>query len=174
MTELHLLLTVRALHILASMIWAGGAILIAAFIMPSIKAAGPAGAPVMRELTVVRRLPEVLAATAIVAIISGGYLYWIASDGFRPAWLSSSIGATYTCGAVASLLAAVIGLGINIPTANRMGALAVTLRAAGTPPTPEQSAVLGTLASRVTQGTRAVAILLAISAIAMAVARYLH
>ncbi len=41
MAELHLLLTVRALHILASMIWAGGAILIAAFIMPSIKAAGP-------------------------------------------------------------------------------------------------------------------------------------
>ena len=41
MSELDLLLLARFLHIVAGTIWAGGAILIAAFLMPAIKAAGP-------------------------------------------------------------------------------------------------------------------------------------
>ena len=174
LSEFDLLLLARLLHIVASTIWAGAAILIAGFLLPAIRAAGPGGASVMRELTLVRKLPEILATIGIVAILSGGYLYWIASGGLRSAWLHSWTGSIYTLGAVASLIAAFIGIGINIPTANRIGALAATLHSSGAQPTAEQSKILSGLALRVARGTRAVAVLLAIAAATMAVARYLR
>jgi hypothetical protein len=58
------------LHIVATTLWAGTAILIAGFLMPAIRAAGPGGSAVMRQLTVVRKLPEILATVGIVAILS--------------------------------------------------------------------------------------------------------
>jgi hypothetical protein len=63
--------------------------------MPAVQAAGPAGAAVMRQLTVVRKVPLVLAIVA---------------------------------GAAAAMVAIVIGAGINIPAANRMGAIAATMQ----------------------------------------------
>ena len=173
MSQLDVLLLARFLHILAGTIWAGGAILIAVFLMPAIKAAGPAGAPVMRELTVVRKLPQILAMTAVVAIVSGAYL-WTVSGGLRAAWLTTWSGLVYTVGALAALIAATIGMGINIPAANRMGALAATLHASGNQPAAEQAKILSKLALRIARGTRAVAVLLAIATTAMAIARYLH
>ncbi|HTV95864.1 MAG TPA: DUF2269 family protein [Steroidobacteraceae bacterium] len=173
MSELDLLLIARVLHVVASTLWGGGAILIAAYLLPAIRAAGPAGSAVMRQLTVVRKLPEALAAIGIVAIVSGGYLYWVDSRGLQASWLASGCGLAYAAGGLASLAAAAIGLGINIPTANRMGSLAQALHASGAPPTPEQSQILGRFAVRIARGTRAVAVLLALAVTAMAVARYL-
>jgi len=122
MTQLNSLLLARAVHVIASTLWAGGAVLIAAFLMPAIRAAGPAGAVVMKQLTVVRKLPAILAISGIVAIVSGGYLYWTDSSGLQSAWMRSGAGSAHTLGAIAASLAAAVGLAINIPAANRMGA----------------------------------------------------
>jgi uncharacterized membrane protein len=70
MSKFDLLLLARLLHIVATTLWAGAAILIAGFLMPAIRAAGPGGSAVMRQLTVVRKLPEILATVGIVAILS--------------------------------------------------------------------------------------------------------
>lgn len=173
MSKFDLLLLARLLHIVATTLWAGAAILIAGFLMPAIRAAGPGGGAVMRQLTVVRKLPEILATVGIVAILSGCYLYWVASGGLQSAWVHSRAGSIYSLGAVASLIAAFIGIGINIPAANRMGAIVASQHASGAPPTAEQSKILSGLALRVARGTRAVALLLGLAAATMAVARYL-
>jgi hypothetical protein len=71
------------------------------------------------------------------------------------------------------MVAIVIGAGINIPAANRMGAIVETIKTAGGQPTTAQSEMLKVLALRVVRGTRAVAVLLAAATAAMAAARYL-
>jgi len=173
MSDSTVFLLARVLHIVASTVWSGAAILIACFVMPAVQAAGPAGAAVMRQLTVVRKVPLVLALVAVLAVLSGFYLYWTTSGGLRPAWLHTATGSSYTAGAAAAMVAIVIGAGINIPAANRMGAIAATIQTAGGQPTAAQSEILKGLALRVIRGTRAVAVLLAVATAAMAAARYL-
>jgi len=64
-----------------------------------------------------------------------------------------------------------VKIGINIPSANRMGALMAKLHATGDQPTTEQSKILSRLAVRLTRGNRAVTVLLIAATAAMAVAR---
>lgn len=173
MSDSTVFLVARVLHILTSTVWSGAAILIAFFVMPAVQAAGPAGAAVMRQLTVVRRVPLVLAIVALLAVLSGIYLYWIEAGGLRPAWIRTATGSSYAAGAAAAMVAIVIGAGINIPAANRMGAIVETIKTAGGQPTTAQSEMLKVLALRVVRGTRAVAVLLAAATAAMAAARYL-
>jgi len=167
------LLLARALHVVAGTIWAGAAIVIAVYILPATRAAGTAGSAVLRELTVVRRVPEVLLALALVTIVSGIYLFGVASGGFQSAWLHSRPGMGYSLGGASALIAFVIGSTVNIPTARRIGALAAQLQASGAPPTPEQANTLRRLSLRLLQGTRAVAVLVSIATTLMALARYL-
>jgi uncharacterized membrane protein len=173
MSDSTVFLLARVLHILAGTIWTGAAILIACFVMPAVQAAGPAGAAVMRQLTIVRKVPLVLTVVAILAVLSGIYLYWTGSGGLGWAWFHTATGASYTAGATAALVALIIGAGINIPAANRMGAIAETIKTAGGQPTAAQSETLKVLALRVILGTRAVAVLLAVATAAMSAARYL-
>ena len=127
----------------------------------------------MKQLTVVQRLPAKLALLGITAIASGGYLLWIESAGLSSKWMSTGPGITYCVGAIATLLAAIIGFGINIPAANRMGALAAAVHARAEGATSDENQTLGRLAARIARGTRAVAMLLVLATASMAVARYL-
>ena len=127
----------------------------------------------LRELTAVRRLPEVLLALAVVTIVSGIYLFGVASGGFQSAWLHSGPAVGYLLGGAAALIAFVIGSAINIPTARRIGALATQVQTSGAPPTAEQANTLRRLSVRLLQGTRTVAALVAIATALMALARYL-
>jgi len=153
--------------------WAGGAVLIALYILPAARAAGPAGSVVLRELTAVRRLPEVLLGLAVVTILSGLYLLGVASGGFQPEWLHSGRGLGYLVGGTAALIAFVIGSAINIPTARRIGVLASQVQSIGAAPTPEQEKTLRRLSLRLLQGARAVAAFVTIAITLMALARYL-
>ena len=170
--DLDLLIFARLLHVVAGTFWAGAAILLASFVLPAVNASGAAGAPVMRQLTVVRKLPQFLLATAAVAIASGAYLYWIVSGALQATWLYSWSGSVYTLGALAALMAFSVGIGINIPSANRIGALMAKPHTSGEQPTTEQSKILSKLRLRLARGNRAVAVLVTAATAAMAVARY--
>ena len=165
-------LLVRLLHVLTGVVWAGAAILIAGYLMPAVRAAGAGGSAVMKQLTVVQRLPAKLAVVGITAIASGGYLLWVESSGLNSHWMATGPGITYCAGAFATLLAAIIGFGINIPTANRMGRLAVMVHARPEGATSTETQTLNRLAVRISRGTRAVALLLLVATASMAVARY--
>jgi uncharacterized membrane protein len=173
MSDIAPLLVTRVVHIVASAIWVGGAILVAAFVLPATRAAGPAGAAVLRELTAVRRLPEVLLGLAVLTLASGAYLLWVASAGLQPAWFHSGPGWGYTLGAAVALLAFLIGLLINIPTARRLGKLMSEVKASGAAPTAAQAEMLQRRVRRLLRGTRTVAMLVVVSSAFMALARYL-
>ncbi len=165
-------LLIRLFHVLAGVFWAGGAILLAWHVMPAVRASGAGGAAIMKQLTVVQRLPLKLVVAAITTLVSGGYLMWVESGGLNSAWLLTGPGITYSAGAIATLLAAIIGFCMNIPAAIRMGALAATVAARPGGGTPEEAQTLGRLAALIARGTQSVASLLIVAVGAMAVARY--
>jgi uncharacterized membrane protein len=165
-------LLVRLVHVVSATLWVGGAVVVAGFVAPAIRAAGPAGGPVMRQLTEVRRLPYVLAGSGVIAILSGTYLMWVLAAGSLPNWIQTRSGQIYSLGAACAFVAAVIGLGFNIPTANRLGALAASMRNAGEVPATAQPDLLRRLGLRLATGTRLAAILLILATAAMATARY--
>ena len=166
-------LILRLVHIVAGTFWAGGAILVALYLLPAVRAAGPGGAAVLRELTVSRRLPEALLAAGLAAIASGALLLWIDSDGFRVAWFARPQGVSYLIGALAALGVVAIGLAVNIPGAKLIGRLTSAAAARGTPLTAAETELLQRTAARVGRGTLAGAALLTITTATMAIARTL-
>jgi uncharacterized membrane protein len=161
-----MLIWLRLIHIVAGTFWVGSAVMLAGFVAPAIRAAGPAGAPVMRHLTAVKKFPYVLLISGLASLVSGGCLTWVVSGGSVARWVQTGTGATYASGAIAALVAAVIGIAINIPTAIRLGNLATAQMDAA------RNDLGLLLARRLALGTHAVAFLLLIAVSAMAVARY--
>ena len=172
MTTSTVFLVARLLHVLAGTLWVGAAVFIAASLAPAIRASGPAGATVMRYLTGVQKVPLILMAIGGVAILSGAYLAWVVSGGSLGPWVHSGPGEGYAFGAASALLAATVGSAINAPAARKLGSLAAQLRDSGGPPTDAQADALQRLNRRLATGTRTAAVLLLLSTVAMATARY--
>ena len=108
----------------------------------------------------------------MIAILSGAYLMWVLAAGSLSNWIQTGPGRIYSLGAACAFVAAVVGLGINIPTANSLGALAASLRNAGEAPARAQTDLLRRLSVRLARGTRVAAVLLILATSAMATARY--
>ena len=172
MSSLSTIHMLRAVHILAGVFWAGSVFFIAWFLSPSVRSAGPAGGAVMQQLMQARRLPVWLMAGTLLTIVSGIGLYWIDSMGFHSAWLGSGSGRTFGLGGVLGISAATLGMGVNAPTARRLGSLASRIHGSGRAPAPEEVAELQRLQARLGWATNAAAVLLALATLAMAVARY--
>ncbi len=82
----------RLIHILAGVLWVGATVFIAVFLMPSLRAVGPAAGPVMEQVARVRRLPIWMMSATILTILSGLTLYGLDSAGFHSAWMHSAPG----------------------------------------------------------------------------------
>jgi uncharacterized membrane protein len=162
----------RFVHIVVGVTWGGAVIFIAAFLLPALKSVGPAGGPVMNNLTQVRRLPAYLMAGVILTVLSGIALYWNDSLGFSAQWMATGPGKTFAFGGTLAIIVAILGMTINAPTAKRMAALTATIQATGSPPSAEQVAEIHRLQARLLMALRTAAILVVIAAAAMSVARY--
>ncbi len=157
------LIVLRLLHVAVGAFWVGSVLFLAIFLGPSVRAAGPAGGEVMRRL-LERRFPLVIITAAAVTVLSGFRLYWRMSNGFDPVWIDTPMGLSYTAGGIAALIAFGIGLTVTLPAARRLAVVMQTMQG----PTPE----LAALSKRMAAGARWAAMLLAVSVILMAVARY--
>jgi uncharacterized membrane protein len=155
----------RVLHIVIGVFWVGAVLFIAALLMPSIRASGPAGATIMRQLMQERRLPLWLMGAAVLTILSGLGLYWVDSAGFQSPWLASGPGRVFGLGAVMAIAAAGVGMSVNNPAGRRLAELAAPIQA-------EEAAQIAALQTRLNRGTTVVAVLLLLATLAMAVARY--
>jgi uncharacterized membrane protein len=162
----------RLIHILSGAFWVGAIVFMAGFLMPALRAVGPAGGPVMQQLAQVRRFPIYMMAAVILTVLSGIALYWRDSNGFSGPWIHSGPGRVFGLGGVLAIIAAAIGMAVASPTAKRMGALAASIHNAGRPPSPDQVAQMQQLQSRMISATRLVAALVVLAVSAMAVARY--
>ena len=168
-TTMYLL---RTLHVVVGAFWVGAVVFIAAFLVPSVRAAGPAGGVVMQQLVQVRRLSTWLVGAGVLTLLSGIALYWRDSAGFQSAWLGSGPGRAFGLGGVLGLADVVVGMAVNSPTARELGAIAGRLQAAARPPVPEEIATIQRLQARLARATIVTAVLLLLASTAMAVARY--
>jgi uncharacterized membrane protein len=162
----------RLIHILAGAFWVGTALFTAFFLMPSLRAVGPAAGPVMEQIGQVRRLPLYMMGAMILTILSGIALYWRDSAGFSGPWMRSGPGITFSTGALLGIIVAVLGMAIISPATRRLGMLAASMRAAGGPPSPDAVAEMQALQARTAALTRFGSLLLLLATAAMAVARY--
>ncbi len=158
-----ILLTMRGLHILLGVFWAGTLIFSAVFLVPAIRDAGPDGAKVVAGL-MRRRFLDVVPVAAALTIASGLWLYWFDSNGFQAPFMRSSMGMMLGVGALAALIAFALGLGIVRPA---------MLRAAALSQDPTQLAAAQALRLRAAGFGRVVAVLLGVATAAMAMARYM-
>lgn len=166
---LHLL---RLIHIVSGVLWVGGVIFVMVFLMPTIRALGPAGGAVMQQMAQVRKLPVFMMSVAILTVLSGIGLYWRDSGGFSGPWMDSGSGRVFGLGGLLAILAVVIGMTIVSPSAKRMGALAGAMQAGGSAPNAEQVAEMQAIQARMGRFSLIVAVLLLLATAAMAVARY--
>ena len=167
-----MMIALRLLHVLAGIFWVGSVFLVAAFILPSVRAAGPAGGQLMGQLMEVRRLPFWITTANLTTIASGLVLYWKDSAGLSAAWIHSGTGMTFTIGALIAILSAILGILLNKPTAHRLAAVGAQIRAAGGH-APELAAEASRLQARLAAYAWLAAGLVLVSAAAMAVARYI-
>ncbi len=162
----------RLVHVLAGVFWVGSALFMAAFIVPTVRAIGPAGGQVMQQLGQVRKVPVYMMSSMALTLLSGIALYWRAAGGFGNGWAGSGPGITFGVGGVLAILAAALGLTMGMPTARRLGALAGSIAKSGAPPSAEQMAEMQRLQGRMSTVGALGAGLLVLATAAMAVARY--
>lgn len=163
----------RLLHIVLGVYWAGTIIFSALYLEPGVRAVGPPGGQVMAQL-VKRGHLNVMPVVALVTILTGVDLYRRASAGFQPEWIGSAQGMTLTVGGLAAIVAFVIGVFVMRATSLRV--IALTKAAQQVTEGPERDGKLAEirpLRRRVTMSLRWVAVLLGVSVVTMAVARYL-
>lgn len=152
------------LHVFFAIIWAGGAIAAGYFIIPAVLEAGPAGGAVMAGV-LERRFPMVMTASALVVVLSGIRLY---SMQVSLDWLRTTHGIVLSLGALAGLGAFFVGLFVQKPAADKMGALGAKLAANGAPPSPEEAAEMEALRKRLGKAARVTAWHLIAAALLMA------
>ena len=129
-------LEVRTLHILVAAAWFGAAAFLTLYLLPALGHLGAQGEPVLLALDG-RRFHRFMAATAGLTVLSGVWLYWTLTAGFKPQAIASTTGLVYGLGGTAGLLAAVIGATIIGGNVKRLAALA-----SGGTPAPETAAML--------------------------------
>jgi hypothetical protein len=165
-------LLLRVVHIVCGVYWAGSLMFAATFLQPSVADVGPDGAKVMQAI-VKRRFLDIMPIVAFLTILSGLDLYRRVS-GFNAEWMTSRPGLSLTIGAVAAIVAFIIGVSVIRPTVKRMGSLAHA--AQQLPEGSERDAQLAQiqpLRRRSAMAGRWVATLLTVAVIGMAAAKYL-
>jgi hypothetical protein len=162
----------RVLHVVLGVFWAGTLVFNAAFLLPSIREAGPEGAKVAGGL-MRRRFLDLMPVVALVTVLSGLYLYWRVSAGFAPDYIESAPGITYAVGGVAAVVALGFGVGVLRPAMLRAAALTQSAAGLAANDAAQALATAQALRARAGAASRVVAWLLAGATVTMALARYL-
>jgi uncharacterized membrane protein len=169
---MSIFLIARFIHVVAGVAWAGALIFVGFLLTPAIRAVGPSGGALMQQLVRVQRLPVYLMTLMALTILSGLSLFWLDFNAFGKAWMHTGPGRTFAAGGVFAILTAIVGVAVNMPAANKLGAIMGTIQASGKAPSAEQAAELGRLQHRLYRAGQAVAVLVVLAVICMGVARY--
>lgn len=173
MSESLIMIGLRVIHIVCGVFWAGTAIAVAWFLLPAQRAVGQPGSVFMQQLMFGQRLRNFLAGAMALTILSGLTMYARLAMVTHGAWASSRTGIVLGIGAVAAIIAGGIGGGVIGRLGQKMMELGKKIQASGAPPTDAQKAEMAALQGKIQNGFRTVAVLLLITIVAMASARYL-
>lgn len=161
----------RILHILTGAFWYGAVVFNARFLIPSVRAAGPAGGAIMAQLNQ-RRMSVAMMAAAIVNVATGIWLMIVVPGGATGAWMRSGMGRTIGIGAAFAILALIVGMILAPPAVRRLGMIAAAAAKRGGPAPAEEAAEVVRLQKRLDAASTIVMTLLTLALAAMAVARY--
>jgi uncharacterized membrane protein len=172
MNEQVTMIILRAVHVLSAVLWTGGAVMLAFFVVPALRTVAPSGAQFMQEMMQRRKLPVYLTALGGLTLLSGITLYARDSMVTGGAFARSVPGRAYGIGAVIAIIAGVVGNAVSAPTAKKLEKLGRAIAESGGPPSPEQRAEMGRLQDKLAGMTKIVAWLLLAATFMMATARY--
>ena len=133
---------------------------------------GPAGQQFMQVLVGRRRLPIFMVTVSFLTVIAGAILYLYSSGGFNMSWIRSGPGIGFTIGALAGLVAFFVGTFMTGPLSGKMGDIGQQVAKSGGPPTPDQLNALHNLEKRLSRAETVDYVMLTVSMITMATARY--
>ena len=117
------MIVMRIIHIVAGVFWVGSTMLFVLFLEPSAAELGPNGGPFMGHLANKKKLPTVLLVASVTTIVAGALLYWRTSSGLDMDWMKSGPGSGFTAGAIAAIVAWLIGFTILRPGMGRLAGM---------------------------------------------------
>jgi uncharacterized membrane protein len=164
-------IVLRVIHIASGIFWVGSATFLLVFVEPTVHALGPQGGPFMAHMARARRMPTIIAVSAVLTIAAGVWLYWRDTNGFDSDIVTTGPGIGFGVGGLAAIVAFFVGLILVRPRVERMGELGGAM-ASGTP-TPEQAQEMGALQGSLRSLSIFNEVLLLIAVVAMASARFL-
>lgn len=164
----------RLVHIIAGVMWVGGAIFVFRFIEPTAKELGPKAEPFMTGLVETRKIGLYFAIISGLTVLAGTLLFWINSAGDPIRWITGdATGLAFGIGGLAAWIAFILGLVAVKPAVEDLGTIGAAMRDAGGPPPAELVARMGAAQARVTRLGQIDLVLLVIAIVTMATARYL-
>ena len=167
------MIVLRFIHILSGVFWAGSVFFVAGFLIPGLRASGPAGGQVMQQVIGKLRYPTAAGTAGLLTILSGAGMYWRNVSVSSGGWATSVPGLTYGFGALAAITAIIIFARIIRPLgSNSYNWPAPSNRAAGRR-VPSRRAGSRSCKGRLAFASRLGASCLAVTVICMATARYL-
>lgn len=163
-----LTIVLRLLHIVSGVFWVGTAIFTRFFLVPSVAATAESGQAFMQHLTSKTGLTKRVTLASYLTVVAGTILYWIDSQGFTSAWLSSGAGLGFGLGALAGLVGFGFGqvVGRNAAMIGKLGS-----QIQGKP-TAEQLAGLDQARRKMSAASATSTAFLIASLVFMATARY--
>ena len=166
------LLALRLAHIVLGALWVGMMAFSVMFLSPAMREAGPAGQSLMAAMQR-RRITTIMPLIALGAIISGLLLMQRLYGG-SPEFMATDMGMALVTGALAAMLAFVLGVVVTRPVMARMARLSAAIPAATSDAErAELRARMQRLGTRSQWLAHTNLALLFIALSAMAVARYL-
>jgi hypothetical protein len=168
-----LIIVLRAMHILGGIFWTGGAITLAAFVLPSANATRPESGRFMQHLTGPAKLPLWMLIASWATVIGGVGLFGPVTGQLNAEIMRTPRGIALSLGALIAIGSFLEGLIVTAPTARKLGALGAAIAAAGAPPTPEQVQQIQAVQTRLQRAGARAAIMLSVTALLMSIARYL-
>ena len=162
--------TLRLLHVVFSVYLAGSVTFMVLVLGPRLKRLGPTiQGPVMSTL-----MPAMVALNVIsfiVIVATGIPMTFMARGSSLVDLVTTGWGWDIIVGIIATIIAAIVGFGLIVPTGIRQGKLGASI--AGRAPTPEEGQQLKGLSTKLEKLTRINFTLVAIALATMVIARYL-
>jgi hypothetical protein len=167
-----LTLVLRFAHVVCGALWVGMMAFQVFFLAPVLAEIGPGAGPLMAAF-VKRRLPVIMPLLALIAIVSGMWLFQRMSGGNMGALMATPMGKAFGFGGLIALLAFLIGVVVMRPAMMRSMKLAESIASASPAERANMQAELQKLRARGSLLGTVVAWMLLGTLTLMAVARYL-
>lgn len=165
------LIVLRIIHILAGIFWVGTGLFSTFFLGPALMKAGPAAASQVMGALQQRKMFTWMPVMALLTILSGARLMMIVSGG-DPHWFQHRSGHAYSVSALLAIIALLVGLVVSRPAIVKAGKLTHAAASDETSKKLIAEEVRKLQRRSYISSTLAVS-LLTLSAIGMAIARYL-